>query len=195
MNKKSDWKKVKGVFYDDISELTRIFCMKMRIMGIPIIGKDIYKDGKGYMKGKIMSLFTIFNESGREFDIGELVTLLNELIFLPSAYLDNRITWTPIDNNSAKATLKDYNNEVSAVFNFNDLGQITSFETMDRFAESEDENSKEKYQRTKWSTPFRNYKKINGINVPTEGDAIWHNYKLFLVVPILSFLYLYLIIL
>ena len=174
MNKKSDWKKVNGVFFDNIPELTRIFYMKMSIMGIPIVGKDIYINGKGCMKGKVMSLFTIFNESGMQFDIGELVTLLNDFIFLPSAFLDKRIIWNVIDDNSAKATLKDHGNEVSAVFYFNETGQITNFITIDRFAESEDPNSKEKYQRTKWSTPLKNYKKINGINVPTEGDAIWH---------------------
>ena len=67
--------KVKTVQFNDVNNVTRIFIIKARMFGfITMVGKDIYRDGKGNMKGKLMHYIPLFDEKGEEFDIGELVT-------------------------------------------------------------------------------------------------------------------------
>jgi hypothetical protein len=57
---------------------------------------------------------------------------------------------------------------VSGVFYFNERNDVVDFEA-------------ERYRimgktavMTKWTTPFRDHQEINGVRIPTSGEAVWH---------------------
>lgn len=174
MNRDNQWMPVEAVSHADLDSMTRLFYMKLATYGITMIGKDEFKFGKGRMQGWLMEVIQLFDESGEEFDIGEQVTLLNDLTFAPSALLDKRISWTPVNKNRAKATLTAHGRSVSAEFIFNDEGEMVDFYTMDRFVQNSDNNSEIKYIRTEWSTPFSQYKETADYFLPSYGEAVWH---------------------
>lgn len=56
---------------------------------------------------------------------------------------------------------------ISAILYFNDIGQLTNFISDDRYAVAD-------MQKYRFSTPVRDYKNINGYNIATYGETIWH---------------------
>ena len=97
----------------------------------------------------------------------ETVTFFNDLcLFAPGALIDERISWETIDGHSVKAYFENNGVTISAVLQFNEKGQLVNFESNDRYAVSE-------MKKYPFSTPIKDYKNINGYNVPTFGKAIW----------------------
>jgi hypothetical protein len=124
--------------------------------------------GKGNMLIKLLGLFTVGDGSGPEMDQGTLVRYLSEIIWFPSAALCDYIKWEPIDINSAKATIDYQGVYGSAVFHFNEKGEITNV-VADRYMDDDGE-----YVLRKWSTPILEYMEVDGVRVPSKGGAIWH---------------------
>jgi len=52
-----------------------------------------------------VQIITIADATGDEIDQGTLVRYLNEMMWFPTAYLNDYIQWEPIDSGSAKATI------------------------------------------------------------------------------------------
>jgi hypothetical protein len=131
--------------------------------------RDRYDNGAGHMLIKLFSLFTVADVRGPEIDISALLIFFNDMVMWPTAFLDKSLTWEAIDANSARATLRLFNRQASAILHFNACAELINFVTEERY------RSVGKDQlRTKWSTPLRNYREVNGFRIPTEGEAIWH---------------------
>ncbi len=109
----------------------------------------------------------IADARGGEMDQDTLVRYLSEIIWFPTAYLEDYIQWESIDSRSAKATITVEALKASAILYFNEQGQMTDF-VAERFMPVEDE-----YLLETWSTPIEEYKEINGIMVPVKGEAVW----------------------
>jgi hypothetical protein len=81
--------------------------------------------GTGQMRGKILNLIPVLNGSGREYDIGELVTYLNDAcIVAPSMLLTPAATWTAVDDRAFDVTLVDRGNTTTARIFVDDIGQL-----------------------------------------------------------------------
>jgi hypothetical protein len=171
MDRKKDWIKVKTQQYNFFDNPARLFYIRGNMFGIPLVGLDSYYDGKGNMLIKLASLVTVADEKGEEMDIGEIVTLFNDMCLLtPATLIDRKIHWETIDQLTVKGTFSDQNYQVSAVLYFNEEGALINFVTEDRYYAPIGEPP----QKVKWSTPVKDYKEINGVKVPTYGEAIWH---------------------
>jgi len=154
-----------------LDDAVRVFYIKGRYLGVvPVSGRDLYARGEGNMLIKLLSFLTIENASGPEMNQSGLVTFLNDMVMIPTAFLDERVAWSAIDDRSARATLSDRGMSVSAVIHFNESGEIVNFVTEDRYHSEGGGRSR----NVKWSTPFGNYREITGVRVPTEGEALWH---------------------
>lgn len=165
------WMKVKVEQHNFYKKYARLFYIKGRMFGIPLIGTDSYIEGKGNMIIKLASLVKVVDESGEIMNKAALVTLLNDMCILsPAALVDNRIKWEAIDDLNAKCSIEDDGNKVYATLYFNDIGELINFETYDR--EFLDSNGN--YIKAKWSTPIKDYKTVDGITYPTYGEAVWH---------------------
>lgn len=130
--------------------------------------RDKFYEGKGNMLIKLLSLIEMADASGYEMDQGSLVRYLNEIMWFPTAYLNDYIQWEPIDSNSAKATISYKGVTASAALYFNKKGELTNF-IAERYRDVDGKFSKET-----WSTPISEYKEINGIRIPIKGEGVWN---------------------
>lgn len=163
-----EWMPFTSEQYNFCESPARLFYLNAKMMQLPVTGYHCYKDGIASMKIRLAGIIPIVNKKGNELDIAETVTYFNDLcIYAPSMLADNRIKWEPIDNRSAKAYFTNQQITISAILIFNEKGQLVNFISDDRY----DINEKKRFR---FSTPIRDYKMIDGLNVAAYGEAIWH---------------------
>ena len=135
---------------------------------LPIIhGRDGYQDGKGQLLIKLFSLFPVASAEGEELDQGAMMRYLNEMMWFPTAFLGDNISWKAIDENSAQVTLSFKDKNVSAVMYFDDEGKLINFVAQRYFSTGNG------FSLETWETPISDYKNINGFNLPIKGSAVW----------------------
>ena len=137
-------------------------------VGVNIIGIDKFMHGKGGMNMKLLSLFKIVDAEGDEMNQGALLRFFTEMLWFPSAFLSDYITWEEIDKNSVKGTITLEGISASAELYIKDNGEANYF-TAERYKEVDGSFSLEK-----WATPIREYQELNGIKVPLNAEAVWH---------------------
>jgi len=165
-----DWFPFHAEQYNTFNTPHRLFFMRGRIKGLMVPGYHAFKDGTATMLIKLFAIFPVVNNKGKEMNIGETVTVFNDMcIMAPASLIDPRIRWEEIDSQSVKAIFTNQNITISAQLFFNEQGQLINFVSDDRY-----ETTGKSFVRRRFSTPMSHYKNINGINVPTYGEAIWH---------------------
>jgi len=127
--------------------------------------RDMYYDGFGYMKVKLLSAVKIIDAGGKEVDQSALVRWLAEAPWFPTALLPSeKLKWEPIDHDSARVVFTDKDLAVDGVFYFNEQGQITKFSAK-RYMNKDME---------KWSGIYREYKEIEGMQIPHYAEVTWN---------------------
>lgn len=148
-----------------------------------LAGRDKYKDGRGHMLIKLLSLFPIANAKGKETDQGTLLRYLAEIVWFPSAALSCYITWEEMDSTTAKATMNYGGITASGVFEFNTDGDIIGFEAQ-RYYDRKEGATLETWVITMDENGFREFE---GIRVPAKsavtwklrtGDFTWYNLEI-----------------
>lgn len=146
------------------------FVWKAKVKMSPLLelsGLDIYREGKGKMSIKMLSLFPVVDATGPEMDHSTMLRYLAEMQWFPSAALNPYIQWEPIDDNTAKATMTYNGVTASGVFTFNDEGELVRFMTK-RYRELDGQ-----FVLTDWGGINKQYKTFNGIRIPSKSDIIW----------------------
>lgn len=164
------WSRIECSQFNSSEEPCRIVYMKSRMYGIiPFEGRDLFRNGRGNMLIKLMKFITIQDVKGFEMDTSALVTVLAELIMLPGYALCDYISWKPIDDFMAQAEINFNGIKASGIFHFKESGEITLFETNDRYQAQKDGSN----VKMKWYITADNYKLINGIKYPGFLTANW----------------------
>ena len=167
-DKGGDWFSFTSKQYNFIESPARLFFMKAKINGMPTVGYHVYNKNEASMLIKVLSLFPVINISKNEMYPTETVTYFNDLcLFAPAALIDKKIQWELINSTTVKAIFTNENTTISAILYFNETGQLIDFVSNDRYSISD-------MKTYPFSTPAKNYKVINGYNLPTYGEAIWH---------------------
>lgn len=156
--------------YNFANEPNRIAYIDSSMYGIPFEGLDTYLNGYGSMKGELAKLFTLFDQKGKVMDQSSLVTYLSEILFIPSAALQDFVTWEAIDDLHAKATISYWGISVDGIFSFKENGEMVSFVTDDRGAVETNGSS----EIVKWTVVCDKYIEVNNIKKPTVFKAIWN---------------------
>jgi len=158
-----NWFKIKGEQYFTISEpgfvwkgVTNLFT-----------ARDMFISGEGRLIVKLLSLFSVVDGKGINYNQGELLRWLSESIWFPTNLLpSDRLKWSPINENTARI---DYNYSdalsVYLIVTFNSSGKIIQFETKRYFGENNLQT---------WICSFSDYKDINNILIPTKAEASWN---------------------
>lgn len=163
-----DWFKFTSEQFNFFENPTRLFFMKAKVKGLSTYAYHAYKEGEANMHVKVLSLFPVVDIEGKEMYPTETVTYFNDLcLFAPAALIDDRITWETLDEFSVKATFTIGKTSISANLYFNEQGQLINFVSNDRYSVSE-------IKAFPFSTPAKDYKNVNGYNLATHGEAIWH---------------------
>jgi len=159
--------------YNNRLAVARIFRIRIRFGGIlPVVGRDTYLQGRGRMLIRLLDVFTIENAAGPEYDIGELVTYLNDAVLIaPSMLLVPEVTWGPVDAASFDVALTDHARTVTARVVVDERGALRDFSTTDRFCT--DPDSPKRLMRARWITPIAGWEMIDGRQVPVGGQATW----------------------
>ena len=165
--KGKDWFSFRSEQYNFIENPGRYFFMKANFKGLPTRGYHSFTSSEARMQIKPLSLFEVVDLKKPELFPTEMVTFLNDLcLFAPAALIDKRINWQEIDEHSVKAIFRINDTEVSATLKFNKKGELINFISEDRYAI-------DIMKKIPFSTPVKNYRNINGLNLPTYGEAIW----------------------
>jgi hypothetical protein len=169
-NADQSWMNIQAKQYYSVNPPCFIWIAYMKAFGLPLVRvRDCYMEGKGNILVKALSLFTIANSSGKDMDQGAMMRYLNEMMWFPSAFLKENISFEPIDSNSARVTLKDMEKSVKATMYFDDEGKLTNF-TASRHRDM----GNNKFDLESWSTPIKEYGEFEGLKLPIKGSAVWN---------------------
>ncbi|SDM60290.1 DUF6544 family protein [Acetanaerobacterium elongatum] len=172
MSNNSDWTPLDIEQYNFLdTQLIRLCYMKLKVYGLPIYALHSYTDKKANMHIKLAGLITVADAKGQEMRISDSITLLNDIcLFAPAALIDDRISWEEIDDTTVKAIFNTAYCTVSATLYFNERGELINFISEDRYELKNDGS----FRKAKWSTPFRDYKELDGMKVASYCEAIWN---------------------
>jgi hypothetical protein len=167
------WMKCEAWQYNTRLAPARIFYIQIRLFGIlPVLGRDTYAAGRGRMLIRLFDLVTVADGRGEPYDIGELVTYLNDAILIaPSMLLIPEVRWSDVDANSFDVALTDNGITVSAHVSVDERGAPVDFETSDRFYS--DPKDATKATRCRWRTPVEGWQRADSRLLPMGGKAVW----------------------
>lgn len=131
---------------------------------------DAYVAGEGRLHAAIYGLVTQADVQGTgELARGELMRFFIEAPWYPTALLPSQgVVWSPVDEHSANATLKDGEHTVTLLFRFNADGLIES-----AFATARSRGIGAEAVSMPWQGRFWNYAVRDGVRVPLEAEVEW----------------------
>ena len=136
----------------------------LHIGPVPIVrARDMYLTGEGRMLIKAASLVTVADAKGKEFDQGEMVRYLSEMIWFPSAFLEDNVSFEAVDANSAHVILTHGGRTASGTLFLDPEGRLTEFVAR-RYGGTDLET---------WSVSIAAYSQFEGLNLPVRGKAAW----------------------
>jgi hypothetical protein len=150
------------------------FTWNARVRVAPLLHvrvRDALIDGQGSGRVTILSAFTISAAANTsEMNSGSLHRYLAEAVWYPTALLPGpHLTWTPIDDARALATLTNRGVTVSLEFRFAPTGEVNGIYTPARWGRFPGG-----YRQVPWEGHFRDYRERDGIAVPSEGEVGWY---------------------
>lgn len=137
--------------------------------GLSIAGRDTYRDGRGHMVIKLLSLVSVADASGKEIDQGAMIRFLAEMCWFPSSALSDFVRWEQVDSLGAKAVIEYGGITGSGLFTFNERGEVLRFE------------AKRYYDRSGASTLEDwlvemgpdGYREFSGARIPAKASVSW----------------------
>jgi hypothetical protein len=114
-NAQSDWMPFTSEQYNFMEAPTRLFFMKAKMKGLPVTGYHSFKNGMATMDIRLLSLFNVQYQSGREMSIAETVTFFNDMCCMaPATLIDKRIQWLETDSLMVRAKFTANNITITA---------------------------------------------------------------------------------
>lgn len=136
---------------------------------IHLTGRDKYEDGRGHMLIKLLSLFPVADSRGSKIDQGTLLRYLAEMVWYPSAALEDYISWEQVDSSSARATMSYGDITASGIFEFDENNRVIRFEAK-RYYDRKEGATLEPWVIT---IDENSYQWIEGMQIPTAAEVTW----------------------
>jgi hypothetical protein len=170
-NEQSEWMPFVSEQYNFMETSTRLFFMKATMRHLPVEGFHSFMNGSAFMDIRLFSLLKVQYQSGREMGIAETVTFFNDMCCMaPGTLIDSRIKWLDQDSLKVKASFSNNGITITAWLYFNPQGQLVNFISNNRYATQEDGTM----LQLPWQTPISSYRNLNGYNLPSYAEAIYH---------------------
>lgn len=150
------------------------FVWDARVSVIPLLHLrviDSFVGGCGAGQVALLSAVPIGSAGGTmEMNSGSLHRFLAEAVWYPTALLPSSVlSWEPVDDARALATLTHSAISVSLEFRFNQRDEVESIYTPCRWGSFDGG-----YKQVAWEGKFRDYAKRDGLLVPTRGEVGWY---------------------
>jgi hypothetical protein len=148
------------------------FYWDARIRMVPLVSVrvlDSYIDGRGSMVGKVAGVISVVDDAGGDaLARGALGRYLAEAPWFPTRLaLGGGLTWEPVDETSARATLEDGDVRATLTFSFDDRGDIIGVSGV-RPREVDG-----RYVDTPWVGRFAEHDEAHGFRIPRYGEVAW----------------------
>ena len=152
----------------------RRFRWDARVRILPLLQLDVrdaYAEGVGSGQVRLPPGVTIAADRDRpELNAAALHRFLAEAVWYPTALLpSDTLHWTAMDADCALATLTDGGNKVSLEFRFDQDGTVGGVYTAGRWA-----RIGKRYVLKPWEGHFSDYRRRQGLLVPSRGEVGWH---------------------
>jgi len=163
------WVPIRGEQYFAVDPPGFVWWGRIRVApGIWIEARDRSAGGQGNMLITAAATWTLADVSGPEMDQAALARLLAEMVWFPTAFLDERyLAWSPLDDTSARAVLRVGGREAAITFRFGPDGLPSSF-AADRYRDVGG-----KGVLTPWLGECRDYREVDGLRVPVRIEVGW----------------------
>lgn len=140
----------------------------VKLAGVPIAkATDTLANAAGRMHVRALNLFGVVDATGPEMDQGALMRWLNETMWFSHVWATDVISWQAVDDTTAIGRVSAGDLDVEAQFRFDNEGRLVDFEA-DRYRIDGDN-----VELTPWRTPLTGHRRFNGIEVPSDGHALW----------------------
>ena len=150
---------------------TRLFLMRARMFGLPVLVFHRLIEGRATMQVKVAGVIPIANAHGDEMDRSEAVTLFNDMCVLaPGTLVEPGIVWESVDARTARAHFTNGGQTISATLLFDGDGLLANFISDDRSRASADGAI---FTRLRFSTPLRGYRNFGSVRLAAHGEARW----------------------
>jgi nucleotide-binding universal stress UspA family protein len=137
--------------------------------GLWIDARDRSVQGAGDMLVSAESTVTLADTHGPEMDEAALHRLLGEMPWFPTALLDERsVTWSPVDDHRASASLRVNGRTVSGVFTFEARGLVSGFD-----ADRRRDVGGGKTVLTPFHGDYADFRVVEGVLVPHTLTGSW----------------------
>ncbi len=138
--------------------------------GLPVRVRDGFVAGRGSMHASVLAVWSLAAvENTADVAAGALHRYLAEAVWLPTALLPTHgVTWSPIDDRHARASISAGNTTVSLDFAFGADGRVESVFTASRMRDV-----KGRAIPTPWRGRFTRYEQRDGMEIPIEGEVEW----------------------
>lgn len=149
------------------------FMWDARISIAPLMSvyvRDAYIAGGASMRARVMGIYPVVDQANTpELESGALMRYLAEAAWLPTRLKPGSgVSWTPIDDRHAEATLTDDGTTVSLRFTFDAAGAITEIYSPERYREVNGS-----YVKTPWRVRALGQDSKDGIRVMSPAEVEW----------------------
>jgi hypothetical protein len=138
--------------------------------GLPVRVRDAFVGGRGSMHASMLAVWPLASvENTPDIAAGALHRYLAEAVWLPTALLPSEgVTWSPIDDRRARATITAGDTTVSLDFTFGADGLVQSVFTSARMRDVDG-----RAFPTPWQGRFTRYEERDGMKIPVESEVEW----------------------
>ncbi len=166
LNENAEWAPLEAVTYVTSKPISRNWIGEINSPMGKMTGLDYYYNGNGKLDIRLAPSVPFMFSDGYELSVSELIAFLGELVYNPSACLNDQIQWQEVSDTSVKATVEDAGLSVSGIFYFDENNLITHFGSNDRY-----------FGDTKvqipWIVYVGDYREFSEIKIPTTFRAVW----------------------
>jgi len=137
---------------------------------MPVYVRDSYVAQRATMRADMLALYPLVNQSGSpELNAGALLRYLGEAAWFPTRLVPGEgLTWKPVDDERAEATLSDGSTTVSLQFRFDDQGDLIELYSPGRFR-----GVNGAFVPTPWRVRALGQEVVGGMRMMTPAVAEW----------------------
>ncbi|MFB6277600.1 MAG: DUF6544 family protein [Halothece sp.] len=147
------------------------FIWKARVWmrGLPISGFDRALAGEAAMQWKVLGILPIIRESGADIGRSALGRMQGELMWLPSAFCDASVTWTPFNTSQVQAHVRLQGETTPLTLKVNEQGALETI----KFPRWGNPDSKG-YRYLNFGGIIEAQRTFQGYTIPTQIRGGWH---------------------
>lgn len=164
-SKTADWFAFTAEQHNFFEAPARLFFMKAKMYGLPVLGYHKYANGEASMDIRLCGLIPVAQHSGKDMLHTETVTFFNDLVLMaPGRLAVENINYGKEEN--LETTYSAWNENIQAELIFDSDGSLQNFLSNDRMEVNHGDY-------LPFSTPVKSYKMQGDLRILARGEAIF----------------------